>query len=349
MKNHRLRWALLCVAATHGALLSTHAEATTTVVIKPGDSIDSLARKYNVSKRDIAQANGISVDARLIDGRKLIIPDPPKPLIKKHTMRRAATMKANRVAIRMGPSTDARRITLLDHGAPLVVTRHEGGWVQVILGDGRQGWVRSDFVALGTTLVAARSTKTKKMASSRAEDKERNNSDPPRRKSRVAAISKRSKKRVASTPSPVKNRRGQRRMARHSTDDRLMELNRSVDTSAIVRTAFSYRGSRYRYGGSSRGGFDCSGFTRHVYAKNGICLPHNSSAQAQCGKKVSRDELKAGDLVFFSTTRRGISHVGIYVGDGKFVHASSSRGHVRVDSLNEGYYKERYRGARRVK
>ena len=78
-------------------------------------------------------------------------------------------------------------------------------------------------------------------------------------------------------------------------------------------------------------------------------MPHNAAAQFQCGTAVGRSHMKEGDLVFFETTRRGISHVGIYVGNGKFVHASSARGQVRVDSLDGGYYASRFRGARRVK
>ncbi|MDH7602291.1 MAG: NlpC/P60 family protein [Armatimonadota bacterium] len=123
----------------------------------------------------------------------------------------------------------------------------------------------------------------------------------------------------------------------------------SSDKSNIVQTALAYRGTRYRRGGTSRGGFDCSGFTRHVFAKYGISLPHSSAAQARIGRPVSRDELQPGDLVFFQTYRRGISHVGIYIGNGQFVHASTHRRGVTVDSLNSPYYASRYRGARRVR
>ena len=117
----------------------------------------------------------------------------------------------------------------------------------------------------------------------------------------------------------------------------------------LIQTALSCRGLRYRYGGTSRGGFDCSGFTRYVFAKYGISLPHSSKAQARMGTHVSRKDLQPGDLVFFHTFRRGISHVGIYVGDGKFVHAARRGRGVRTDWLNSGYYSHRYRGARRVR
>lgn len=117
---------------------------------------------------------------------------------------------------------------------------------------------------------------------------------------------------------------------------------------SLIQTALACRGMSYRRGGTSRGGFDCSGFTRYVFAKYGISLPHSSAAQAGRGASVSRGELKPGDLVFFQTYRRGISHVGIYVGNGNFVHAESRGKGVSVDSLSSSYYAGRYRGARRV-
>ena len=84
----------------------------------------------------------------------------------------------------------------------------------------------------------------------------------------------------------------------------------------MIRDALTARGIRYRWGGTSRGGFDCSGFTRYLMARNlGINLPHSASAQSHYGQKVAIGELQEGDLVFFRTYRRGISHVGVYVGD----------------------------------
>lgn len=119
--------------------------------------------------------------------------------------------------------------------------------------------------------------------------------------------------------------------------------------SDLVKYALSCRGARYTRGGVSRSGFDCSGFTRYVYAKFGIALPHSSAAQARLGKSVSKSQLQPGDLVFFETYRKGISHVGIYIGDNKFVHAATYGRGVRTDSLSDSYYGPRYRGARRVK
>lgn len=117
----------------------------------------------------------------------------------------------------------------------------------------------------------------------------------------------------------------------------------------LVQMALACRGDRYRRGGTSRGGFDCSGFTRYVFARYGIRLPHSSAAQSSVGNSVDRSALQPGDLVFFHTYRRGVSHVGIYVGDNRFVHAATYGRGVRVDSMNSSYYASRYVCARRVK
>jgi len=119
--------------------------------------------------------------------------------------------------------------------------------------------------------------------------------------------------------------------------------------SSLVSTALACRGTRYRRGGTSRGGFDCSGFTCYVFSKYGIRLPHSSAAQARVGTPVPRNQLKEGDLLFFHTYRSGISHVGIYIGGNKFVHAARHGRGVTVDSLGSSYYAPRYRGARRVR
>jgi cell wall-associated NlpC family hydrolase len=104
-------------------------------------------------------------------------------------------------------------------------------------------------------------------------------------------------------------------------------------------------GVRYVYGGSSpRSGFDCSGLVRYVYAHFGITLPHSSYAQFDRGRRVSRGSLRPGDLVFFD----GLGHVGMYIGNGRFIHAPHTGTRVRIETL-AGWYSSRFAGARRLR
>jgi cell wall-associated NlpC family hydrolase len=119
----------------------------------------------------------------------------------------------------------------------------------------------------------------------------------------------------------------------------------------IPMYAVSLVGSPYRLGGTSpETGVDCSGFVRHVFKQAaGVVLPHDSRAISQAAQPLAQNELRPGDLVFFNTLNRAFSHVGIYLGDDRFVHASSSRtGSVMVSNLNDRYWRERFDGARRV-
>lgn len=106
-------------------------------------------------------------------------------------------------------------------------------------------------------------------------------------------------------------------------------------------------GVNYKWSGTTTDGFDCSGFTKYVFHRYGIELPHSSSGQAKYGDKVAKDDLRAGDLVFFETGGNGISHVGIYLWDGKFIHSATDTG-VTVDRLSEAYYTNHYYTARRI-
>lgn len=128
-------------------------------------------------------------------------------------------------------------------------------------------------------------------------------------------------------------------------------LNRESTRSERIRgTALAYRGAPYRFGASGTSGrsFDCSSFVQFIYNKNGVGLPRTASEQFRRGTPVRRDELKMGDLVFFKNTyKQGISHVGVYVGDGYFVHASSGAHQVTVSHLDGTYYRNHWAGARR--
>lgn len=118
----------------------------------------------------------------------------------------------------------------------------------------------------------------------------------------------------------------------------------------LVVQAMGLLGVPYRRGGANENtGFDCSGFVRHLYEQSiGLVLPRRADEQAKATESIERNDLKPGDLVFFNTMRRTFSHVGIYVGDGKFIHSPHTGASVRVDDMREAYWNKRFTGARRV-
>ena len=141
----------------------------------------------------------------------------------------------------------------------------------------------------------------------------------------------------ADRPTAASARRPQRRRS-----------DRSISDYDLVGTALDLRGIPYRNGGTDRSGFDCSGFTQYVFAQYGLSLPREVRDQFKAGKPVDWQALEPGDLIFFSTTEPGASHVGIAVGGDAFVHAPSSSGVVRVERFSSSYWAPRFVGGRRV-
>jgi cell wall-associated NlpC family hydrolase len=123
----------------------------------------------------------------------------------------------------------------------------------------------------------------------------------------------------------------------------------AANTSSLVAKAKSVLGAPYKWGGTGKGGFDCSGFLNYVFKSQKITLPRTASAMYSKGKPVSRSQLRTGDLVFFKTSSRAaVTHAGMYIGNGKFIHSSSSRG-VSISSVNDEYYwGSRYVRAKRI-
>ena len=129
-----------------------------------------------------------------------------------------------------------------------------------------------------------------------------------------------------------------------------VRLNVGGKASEMVMQAMGLLGVPYRRGGvSEEKGFDCSGFVRHLFEKSvGLILPRRAEEQAKATQEIAKNELMPGDLVFFNTMRRAFSHVGVYVGHGKFIHAPKPGDAVRMDDMRAAYWQKRFNGARRV-
>lgn len=155
---------------------------------------------------------------------------------------------------------------------------------------------------------------------------------------RKPAVSK-TPARPAALPKPMASRGGS------SPASSPAPTNKSKST-AVIATAKQYLGVKYVWGGTTPAGFDCSGFTQYVFAQHGISLPRVSRDQYGSGKPVSFESLQAGDLVFFALNGNGIDHMGIYIGAGQFINASTSKG-VAIYTFGS-YWKSHYVGARRV-
>jgi cell wall-associated NlpC family hydrolase len=151
------------------------------------------------------------------------------------------------------------------------------------------------------------------------------------------------------TPSPDEVNQ---QIAERTLLGRIGDVGGKVEAKAseLVVNAMTFLGVPYKRGGTSLDtGFDCSGFVRAMYEQTaGLVLPRKASEQAATTKKIARSDLQPGDLVFFNTMRRAFSHVGIYIGDGQFIHAPKPGAEVRVESLSLAYWARRFDGARRI-
>lgn len=284
-----------------------------TYTVKPGDNDWIIAARVGVTPRQLRQANPGVVWNRLQIGAKLVLPggaSMPKASTPAALRSPYAKVAKDSVVVRSGPSSEHRKVVVVPSGTLVKVLDRANGWYKLRFPLGTVGWVRGDLLK------------------------------PTSRPAVQAASAGRERRRQRVVASSV--------VRRHGEADSIVRPLPSGDGS-VLGTAFAMRGTRYRYGASSRSAVDCSGFTRLVFQRHGVSLPHSSRAQANLGVGVPKSQLQKGDLVFFKTNRgTRINHVGIYIGDGKFIHASSGGGRVQVNSLNEGYYAKRFAGARRL-
>lgn len=218
----------------------------------------------------------------------------------------------SKVNMRTGPGTSYKAIGKSSQGDLAYIIGMNKQWYKVIWGD-EICYIRSDYLTL---------------------------KEAPY-ENRASAKSPLFFRRGASTGTPVS-------VSALKKSNNYIAGNTSSKADKIVATAKKYIGVPYVWGGESPKGFDCSGYVQYVFKMHGISLNRTTETQYKHGSYVSKSNLKPGDLVFFQNTyRAGISHVGIYIGNGQFIHASSSKG-VTISNLSSSYYTSHYYGARRI-
>ena len=218
----------------------------------------------------------------------------------------------SKVNMRTGPGTSYKAIGKSSQGDLAYIIGMNKQWYKVIWGD-EICYIRSDYLTL---------------------------KEAPY-ENRASAKSPLFFRRGASTGTPVS-------VSALKKSNNYIAGNTSSKADKIVATAKKYIGVPYVWGGESPKGFDCSGYVQYVFKMHGISLNRTTETQYKHGSYVSKSNLKPGDLVFFQNTyRAGISHVGIYIGSGQFIHASSSKG-VTISNLSSSYYTSHYYGARRI-
>ena len=218
----------------------------------------------------------------------------------------------SKVNMRTGPGTSYQAIGQSSKGDLAYIIGFNKQWYKVIWGD-EICYIRSDYLSL---------------------------KEAPY-ENRASAKSPLFFRRGASTGTPVS-------VSALKNSNNYIAGNATSKADKIIATAKKYIGVPYVWGGESPSGFDCSGFVQYVFKVHGISLNRTTETQYKHGSYVSKSNLKPGDLVFFQNTyRAGISHVGIYIGNGQFIHASSSKG-VTISNLSSSYYTSHYYGARRI-
>lgn len=302
--------------------------AITSPVIKPAATPSGYAVRAGESDWTIAKKVGLSLAAlhklnpgvkwtRLQIGQRLNVPGGERLAIAQIRTSRAKVVREN-VFVRAKPNQASPIMAKVAVGTVARVLDRDGDWYKLKF-NSNTGWIRGDLLsATSAASVIALRQAPRAFSATRRLAYHKSSAKP---------------KWVAQRP-------------RVQYEAAVGQPGKSL---ALIDKAVSYRGVPYRWGGTTSRGFDCSGFTSSVFRSQGVRLPRTSGEQARVGAPVSRGQIKQGDLVFFRTTGGNrISHVGIYVGGGNFIHSSSGGGMVRTDSLSEGYYNRRLATVRRV-
>ncbi len=276
--------------------------------VKKGDSLIKITKEQKISLKELLALNNLTTKSTLFIGKKLLIKKGDEIETKKESKKETK---------KIAKKKKSQKKYIVKSGDTLwsIAKKHN---ISIKKLRELNNLKNKDIILDGMVLIVEGEVVKKKST----------------KNVKVAKKTKKKKTRVALK----KNRKKYR--------------HKDVSVNKVIRIAKRYLGTRYVWGAEGPKGFDCSGFTQYVMKKSkGITIPRVSRRQAYYGKYVSRKNLKPGDLIFFDTSRRRrgyVNHVGIYIGNGKFIHASSARHRVVITSLNSPFYKARFKWGRRI-
>ncbi|NLP34165.1 MAG: SH3 domain-containing protein [Clostridiales bacterium] len=249
-----------------------------------------------------------------------------------------ATVNATTLKVREKANLDSKVLTLLPLGEELKVKSEKEDWVNIIYENNNTGYVSADYVDIRTEFEEAISIEEEK-ARIAQEEAERARQAEEERRNQVRSLSSSSSSRKSSKSSTsTKSSSSKSTKSSSSSSTKSSSSSKSKSSSSlrndIVSYALRFEGNPYVWGGTSlTKGADCSGFTQSVFKHFGIRIPRNSRSQASSGKRVSLDNMKKGDLIFYSKNGR-INHVAIYIGNGKVIGASSRKEGIKIKKYN---------------
>lgn len=264
---------------------------------------------------------------------------------ESYTSAKSGTVSGSNVRFRMGPSTDFASLGTLNKGTSVKVSGKSGNWYEVCV-NGKYGYMSADYVKIGESVSAP--TEQLDNVGIVTGNGVRMRSGPGTSYSTIGYYNKGIQVKVTGKSGDwyAVSYNG---LSGYMSADYVRLSTSNAVADQIVATAKQYLGTPYVYGGSSPRGFDCSGFIYYLYGQYGYPLMRGATSQYNHnGVSVEKSDLRPGDLVFFSDSVDPIGHVGMYIGNNQFIHASSGQGCVCITSLNASYYLNHYTGAKRI-
>jgi len=316
--------------------------------VKSGETLSGIAHKYHTRVALLKKLNGIEKGKRLRVGEVIKVPKDTYFASKEKsvTQKTAVAVKKKQSKARMAKRTVVKNYTIRKGDTLYTIAKKHKMTVAELVKINKIAYKAT--LKPGVKLKVAKTVTVKKKKTRVAKQ----SSKSKRSKHLLKTALKKQSKPLASKR--VRHARSSEDIFFKSMQPRLKHFGTKLDRRKAYRiTSLAKKklGRRYAWGAAGNNAFDCSGLTTYVYRKNGIRLPRRAIAQSKVGKRIPRSQLKPGDLVFFDTSKhhRGyVNHVGIYIGNGKFIHASSAKKKVVITSLNKPFYAKRFKVARRL-